>query len=120
LTGKKPPTFYPGRVKTPFLFAGIQNAAAALEFAHVTVVKGVPHVSNKQNDEADTLVPDSRVRSEFGDITDMTLWRWTRDPELKFPPPIKIRRHNFRSRRALEEFKSRMLALAIRQRAVSK
>ena len=39
----------------------------------------------------------------------ITGWRWTRDPELNFPPPIKIRNRCFRSRRALEAFKERML-----------
>jgi len=43
---------------------------------------------------------------------------WGKDPNLGFPPKIKIRQHNFRSRRALEEFKERMVAQAIKARAV--
>ena len=39
--------------------------------------------------DVDTLVPDPQVQREFG-ITSMTLWRWTNDPLLGFPPPIKI------------------------------
>lgn len=70
--------------------------------------------------EHDTLVPDTTVRKEFGGVTDQTLRRWDRDPTLSFPPKIVIRKHNFRSRRALEEFKSRMVEQAIKQRAVSK
>ena len=38
----------------------------------------------------DTLVPDPRVWQELG-VTPMTGWRYTRDPKLNFPPPIKIR-----------------------------
>ena len=65
----------------------------------------------------DKLIPDPVVCAEFG-VTPMTLWRWTRDPELNFPPAIAIRNRNFRSRRQLEAFKERMLTVAIRQRRV--
>ena len=63
----------------------------------------------------DNLIPDPIVCAEFG-VTAMTLWRWTRDTELNFPPPIAIRNRNFRSRKQLEAFKARMLRKAIRQR----
>ena len=65
-------------------------------------------------DEPDALVPDPVVWREFG-ISSMTLWRWSRDPN-RLPPQIKIRERNFRSRRQLEEFKARMLRVAIKQR----
>jgi hypothetical protein len=60
----------------------------------------------------DTFVPDAQVCREFG-ITSMTLWRWSRDPKLGFPPPIGIRKRNFRSRRALEAFKQNLVRAAI-------
>ena len=63
----------------------------------------------------DNLVPDPAVCVEFG-VTAMTLWRWTRDPDLDFPPAIAIRNRNFRSRNQLEAFKARMLSKAIRHR----
>jgi hypothetical protein len=66
--------------------------------------------------EPDELVPDPKVCCEFG-ISSMTLWRWDRDIDLDFPPPIFIRKRNFRIRRQLEEFKRRMLRNAIEQRA---
>jgi hypothetical protein len=65
--------------------------------------------------ERDDLVPDSRVRAEFG-ISQMTLWRWDRDPDLGFPPPAYIRRRKFRSRRALEAFKKRVQREGITKR----
>jgi hypothetical protein len=64
----------------------------------------------------DQLVPDPIVAKEFGGVSLMTLYRWTNDPKLGFPPPIKIRTKNFRSRRALEEFKARMMRGAITHR----
>ena len=64
----------------------------------------------------DELVPDPVVWREFG-ISSMTGWRWTKDPELGFPPPIKIRNRCFRSRGAIEEFKHRVMRQGIAARA---
>jgi hypothetical protein len=70
------------------------------------------------DDKNETLVPDPVVCREFG-IVSMSLWRWTRDPELNFPPAIRIRGRNFRSRRQLEAFKERMIRAAITHEAVA-
>lgn len=66
------------------------------------------------------LVRDTIVAKEFGDVSLMTLYRWTNDPKLEFPPPIKIRNKNFRCRRALEEFKVRMMRSAVAHRVEAK
>ena len=29
------------------------------------------------------------------DVTDMSIWRWKRDPRLNFPKPIRIGRRKF-------------------------
>jgi hypothetical protein len=72
-------------------------------------------VSNKPTKETDDeLVPDPQVIKEFN-ITSMTLFRWDRDATLKFPPKIKIRKRCYRSRRALEEFRRRVIAIAIKE-----
>jgi hypothetical protein len=65
--------------------------------------------------QPDEFVPDPQVWEEFG-ITAMTGWRWDHDPELDFPPAIKIRNRNFRSRRALESFKEKMVRRALAER----
>jgi hypothetical protein len=62
--------------------------------------------------EPQILVPDPVVWSEFG-VTPMTGYRWTNDEELGFPPAVKIRNRNFRSRRLLEEFKAKQLRKAL-------
>ena len=36
-----------------------------------------------------------QVRRRYGDISDMTLWRWCRDEDLAFPKPITINRRRF-------------------------
>jgi hypothetical protein len=64
---------------------------------------------------ADVFVPDPQVWAEFG-ITAMSGSRWTNDPDLNFPPAIKIRGRNFRSRKQIEEFKARMIAVAVTNR----
>jgi hypothetical protein len=66
----------------------------------------------------DTLVPDPQVWEEFG-VTSMTGDRWTKDPGLGFPQPVKIRRRNFRIRRELEEFKARMIKVALAGRSAA-
>ena len=35
------------------------------------------------------------VRQQLGKISNVTLWRWVRDPGLNFPKPIKISRRNY-------------------------
>jgi hypothetical protein len=62
--------------------------------------------------DPDQFVPDPQVWREFN-ITEMTLHRWDNDEALGFPPKIKIRSRNFRSRAALEAFKAKMLRQAI-------
>jgi hypothetical protein len=56
----------------------------------------------------DVLVPDPVVAREFA-VTLMTLSRWTHDQNLGFPPPIKMRGRNYRSRAALEAFKAQKI-----------
>ncbi len=34
----------------------------------------------------------TQVRARFGDISDMTLWRWLQDETLAFPKPMVIKR----------------------------
>ena len=64
------------------------------------------------DDAPDTFVPDGQICAEFY-ITRMTLYRWTNNPDLGFPPPIDINGRKFRSRRMIEAFKERALRAAI-------
>ena len=53
-------------------------------------------------------------------VSDMTIWRWDRDPkmaELGWPPPVKIRKRKFRPRKQLEAFKANLLRQAVETRA---
>jgi hypothetical protein len=79
----------------------------------------------KQSEQQpDQLVPDPQVWRELG-ISSMSGWRWDREAEdpnselakLGWPLPISIRKRNFRSRRALEQFKANAQRQAIQNRA---
>jgi hypothetical protein len=63
----------------------------------------------------DFLIPDPVIAKEFH-ITLMTLWRWTNDEQLGFPPAVQIRGKNFRSRNQIEQFKRDMVRKAIAAR----
>jgi hypothetical protein len=54
-------------------------------------------------DMDETYLPASKVKKRYG-VTDMTLWRWLRDPKLGFPAPMIINRRRFWSTAALEQF----------------
>jgi predicted DNA-binding transcriptional regulator AlpA len=42
-----------------------------------------------------------------------TRWRWSKDPELGFPKPIKIKNRLFYRLREIEEFERRMAAASL-------
>jgi predicted DNA-binding transcriptional regulator AlpA len=44
-----------------------------------------------------------QVRTRYN-ITNQTIWRWLRDPELDFPRPTMIRRRRFWPEAALDAF----------------
>ena len=72
---------------------------------------------NEKTLPPDTLVPDGLAAIELGGVTLMTIWRWDRDPEMLkrgWPLPVKVKKRNYRSRRALEAFKARLFAEAAR------
>jgi predicted DNA-binding transcriptional regulator AlpA len=69
-----------------------------------------PEVTGRRStsEPPDELIPDSQVWKEFH-ISSMTGWRWSNDKTLGFPRAVKIRNRSYRSRRAIESFKARML-----------
>ena len=41
------------------------------------------------------LMTATAVRTAFGGVSDMTLWRWINDPALNFPKPIRIQARRY-------------------------
>lgn len=66
----------------------------------------------------DELVADSQVAKELGNVSKVSLWRWTLDEKLDFPPPIKINGRNYRRRSDLEAFKQRLAETSTRREVV--
>lgn len=44
----------------------------------------------------------AQVRARYGDISDMTLWRWLHSPAVEFPKPIYVGRDRFWDEAALD------------------
>jgi hypothetical protein len=62
------------------------------------------------------LVPSSIVKKENGGISDMTLWRWMRDPRIQFPrADIIINGRKYWKRRTLRRHRRR---LEVQQNAI--
>jgi predicted DNA-binding transcriptional regulator AlpA len=49
------------------------------------------------------LVPDPKVCERYS-VTPMTLWRWDRDADLRFPKPTVIRGRKYRDEAELDAF----------------
>jgi hypothetical protein len=64
--------------------------------------------SNFPNDDED-LVASPVVKRESGGISDMTLWRWTRDPRIQFPKPdLIINGRKYWKRKTLRQHRQRI------------
>lgn len=64
------------------------------------------------------LMPSKAVRTEFGGISAMSLWRWQQDETLGFPKPVAtVRGRNYWDADEIEAFRERMARDAISKRA---
>jgi predicted DNA-binding transcriptional regulator AlpA len=55
--------------------------------------------------ENEEFVPSGQLRAELGGISDMTLWRWLKDPKLNFPQPVQIRNRRYWRRSEINGWK---------------
>lgn len=63
------------------------------------------------NREDNNLLPARVVRTRFGGVSDMTLWRWLNDDRLGFPKPITLNRLRYWKAADIDRFiESRRLA----------
>ena len=46
----------------------------------------------------------AKVMRRYGDITDMTLWRWLQDPKMRFPQPVYLGRLRYWKLRDLQKW----------------
>lgn len=52
----------------------------------------------------DRLIGSKELRKKFGNISDMSLWRWLQDEDLGFPQPLYISRRRYWKASEIEEF----------------
>jgi hypothetical protein len=45
--------------------------------------------------QTNTLLTARQVREQFGNVSDMALWRWLQDENLNFPKPIIINKRRY-------------------------
>jgi hypothetical protein len=45
-----------------------------------------------------------QVRTRYGNISNMTLWRWLHDPKLAFPQPMAIHNRRYWDEEELDSF----------------
>ena len=48
-----------------------------------------------QSTDDDTLLTSAQTRARIGGVSTMCIWRWMRDPRVRFPAPVKINRRNY-------------------------
>lgn len=58
----------------------------------------------------DIFLTAKQVRSRYGNVSEMTLWRWVHDAKLNFPAPEKIRARNFWRLSALDAWDKQRVA----------
>ncbi len=73
----------------------------------------------KQDDlDSDLFLSNAKVRRFCGDITRVTLYRWTRDPALEFPPPATVNGHHYWRKSDVLAWWENRLALKARPKTV--
>ena len=55
----------------------------------------MPAIFRELPAEATTYLNAAQVRSRYGGVSDMALWRWLQDEDLGFPKPFRINRRRF-------------------------
>jgi hypothetical protein len=44
---------------------------------------------------ADVYLSARQVCQRYGGVSDMTVWRWSHDPSMKFPVPLRIQKRRY-------------------------
>ena len=55
--------------------------------------------------DLDALMNARQVRTFFGGISKMTIFRWVQNPASRFPPPLQINHRNYWVRRDIISFR---------------
>ena len=67
----------------------------------------------------DIFLSSAQVMRRYGNITDMTLWRWLQDPKMRFPQPIYLGRLRYWKLRDLAKWERERDAYRPKQLAMN-
>jgi predicted DNA-binding transcriptional regulator AlpA len=59
-------------------------------------------------EKSEILLTTAQLRVRLGGVSEMTIWRYERDPELGFPKPLRIKRRKYWRVRDIEAFEARL------------
>ena len=65
------------------------------------------------NTENKKLLTAAQVRERFGNISDMSLWRWINDERVAFPRAVYISRRRFWRESEIDAFEARQAAAGV-------
>ena len=82
-----------------------EEGKAGSQFIEITIENYLAAFSQASNR---TYLNSKQVRARYGGISDMSLWRWVRDPKMRFPAPIRINRLKFWDQAELDAFDARV------------
>ena len=68
---------------------------------------------------SDKILTDAQVRARLGNLSQRTVDRWTADPTMGFPQPIRIRKRKYRDAAAIEAFEAKLIADAGKEPAAA-
>jgi hypothetical protein len=54
-----------------------------------------PFGSTPANPADDVYLSTRQVCARYGDVSQMSLWRWLHDPKMKFPEPMRIQKRRY-------------------------
>jgi predicted DNA-binding transcriptional regulator AlpA len=66
-------------------------------------------------ENSDNLLTTAQLRTRLGGVSEMTIWRYERDPKLGFPKPLRIKRRKYWRVRDIETFEARLAGDTVEQ-----
>jgi len=77
-----------------------------------------PQAEPAQLSDDDVLLTSAQTRARFGGISNMCIWRWERDPRVRFPAPdVVINGRRYWRLRTLRRFDAERVRLTAEQTA---
>ena len=73
-----------------------------------SAARGIHAATGHSPERSEILLTTRQLRRRIGGVSEMTIWRYERDPKLGFPKPIRIKRRKYWRVRDVEAFEARL------------